>query len=133
MQRLNRLDSPKLPSFNINSFKGKRNRGNDNSNSSLNFSSWPSSANTSPHASNLNLAGQTKSMLNNVWENLSIPLEDAIVYLDTAILQVLKYSSEGGVDILFENGAVNVKDINKISENDNEIISYNNNNSIYIK
>jgi len=133
MQRLNRLDSPKLPGFNINSFKGKRNRGNDNSNGNLNFSSWPSSANTSPYSSNQNLAGQTKSLINNVWENLSIPLEDAIVYIDTAILQVLKYSSEGGVDILFENGAINVKDINKISENDNEIISNNDSNSIYIK
>jgi len=133
MQRLNRLDSPKLPGFNINSFKGKRNRGNDNSNSNLNFSSWLSSANTSPYSSNQNLAGQTKSLINNVWENLSIPLEDAIVYIDTAILQVLKYSSEGGVDILFENGAINVKDINKISENDNEIISNNDSNSIYIK
>jgi len=137
MQRLNRLDSPKLPGFNLNSLKGRRKlRENDNMGSNSSFNSWPSSENSSTTSINQNFTSQTKTMINNIWENLSIPLEDAVVYLDTGILQILKYSSEDGVDILFENGAINVKDINKVSDNDNEIISYdnnNNNNSLYIK
>ncbi|ORX48979.1 hypothetical protein BCR36DRAFT_354132 [Piromyces finnis] len=131
MQRLNnRIDSPKLPSFTLNSLKGKR-KNDMGSNSS--FNSWPSSENASTTSINQNFITQTKAMINNIWENLSIPLEDAIVYLDTAILQVLKYSSEEGVDILFENGAANVKDINKVPENDNEVINFDNSNSHYIK
>ncbi|OUM70145.1 hypothetical protein PIROE2DRAFT_1832 [Piromyces sp. E2] len=136
MQRLNRLDSPKLPSFNLNSLKGRRKfKENDNFGSNSSFNSWPSSENSSTTSINQNFTSQTKAMINNIWENLSIPLEDAVVYLDTGILQILKYSSEDGVDVLFENGAINVKDINKVSDNDNEIISYdnNNNNSLYIK
>ncbi|ORX86759.1 hypothetical protein BCR32DRAFT_264785 [Anaeromyces robustus] len=137
MQRLNnRLDSPKLPNFNLNSFKTRKNKGNDSFGSGLNLSNWSSSENVSPMSPvNQNLTSLTNTLTNNVWETLSIPLEDAVVYLDTAILQILKYSSKNGVDALFENGAINVKDINKVIENDNEIINYDNNanNSIYIK
>ncbi|ORY23847.1 hypothetical protein LY90DRAFT_675392 [Neocallimastix californiae] len=137
MQRLNnRLDSPKLSGFKLNSFKrGKNSKGNDNSGSNSNLTSLSSSENSSRYnIVNQNFTSLTAGLINNIWENLSIPLEDAVVYLDTAILQVLKYSSETGVDMLYENGAINVKDINKVSENENEIIGYdNNNNGIYIK
>lgn len=131
MQRLNnRLDSPKLSNF-----KFKRGKNSNNSGSNSNISSLSSSENSSHfNIANQNFTSQTAGLINNIWENLSIPLEDAVVYLDTAILQVLKYSSEAGADMLYENGAINVKDINIVSDNDNEIISYdNNNNGIYIK